>query len=284
MAINAKMVAELRERTGAAMMDCKRALESTDGDMELAIDHLRKSGLKSAEKRAGRSTAEGRVLAHLADDGHVGAMVALTSETDFVARTGDFGDLLRRLARHVAEHEAASPEALLEQRLEGGSDTVGEVLKQLSGKLGENMQVPKIARFENRAGRVGAYVHHNDKIGALLSVTAPAASPEDVAAFVKSLGMHVAANRPLALRRDDVPTELAERERQVYAQSEEVLKKPEDKRERIVGGMMEKFFSGAALLEQPWVLDPDTSVEKALQKALGKDARVEAFALFVVGG
>jgi elongation factor Ts len=158
------------------------------------------------------------------------------------------------------------------------------VLKQLSGKLGENMLVPKIARFENRAGRVGAYVHHNDKIGALLSVSAPAASPDEVTGFVKTLGMHVAANRPLALRRDDVPAELAERERQVYAQSEEVLKKPEDKRERIVGGMMEKFFSGAALLEQPWVLDPDTSVEKALQKALGKDARVEAFALFVVGG
>lgn len=280
MAITAKMVQELRERTGAALMDCKRALESSAGDLEAAIDNLRKAGLKSADKRAGRSTAEGRVQACFAPDGRSGAMVALTSETDFVARTEDFKELLGKLARVAFEKRLSSPEALLEQKLDG--TLAQEAIKSLSGKLGENVQVPKVAYFEAAQGQVGGYVHHNDKVAALVAVEsdAPAAKLQ---AFLKDLGMHVTFARPQALQREEIPAEAIEREKAVLADSEEVKAKPEDKRERIIAGKLEKFYAGLALLEQPWFKDDKQSVAKVLAAELGPKARVKGFALFVVG-
>jgi len=277
MTITAKMVQQLRERTGAPLMDCKRALAATSGDLEAAIDNLRKAGLKSAEKRAGRSTAEGRVRAWVAPDGQLGSIVALTSETDFVAKTEEFVRLAEELARHVAERAPASVAELLEQQLAGGRP-VGETIKQLSGKMGENMQVACAARWENRAGRVGAYVHHDQKQGALISITSnrPAA---EVDAFLRTLAMHVVARKPAALTRDQIPAAEVERERKVYLESEDVLAKPQDKREFIVKGKLEKYFAGAALLEQPWVLDDKLNVKKALEAALGASARVEGFSL-----
>lgn len=280
MAITAKMVQELRERTGAALMDCKRALESSAGDLEAAIDNLRKAGLKSADKRAGRSTAEGRVQACFAPDGRSGAMVALTSETDFVARTEDFKVLLTKLARVAFEKKLASPEALLEQKLEGAS--VQDAIKGLSGKLGENVQVPKVAFLEAPKGQVGGYVHHNDKIAALVAVDsdAPAAKLQT---FLKDLGMHVTFARPQALVREEIPADAVEREKAVLADSEDVKSKPEDKRERILAGKLEKFYAGLALLEQPWFKDDKLSVAKVLAAELGPSARIRGFALFVVG-
>lgn len=280
MAITAKMVQELRERTGAALMDCKRALESSAGDLEAAIDNLRKAGLKSADKRAGRSTAEGRVQACFAPDGRSGAMVALTSETDFVARTEDFKVLLTKLARVAFERKLASPEALLEQNLEGAS--VQDAIKGLSGKLGENVQVPKVAFLEAPKGQVGGYVHHNDKIAALVAVDsdAPAAKLQT---FLKDLGMHVTFARPQALVREEIPADAVEREKAVLADSEDVKSKPEDKRERILAGKLEKFYAGLALLEQPWFKDDKLSVAKVLAAELGPSARIRGFALFVVG-
>jgi elongation factor Ts len=280
MAITAKMVQELRERTGAALMDCKRALESSAGDLEAAIDNLRKAGLKSADKRAGRSTAEGRVQACFAPDGRSGAMVALTSETDFVARTEDFKLLLGKLARVAFEKKLASPEALLEQQLEGAS--VQDAIKGLSGKLGENVQVPKVAFLETAKGQVGGYVHHNDKIAALVAVDsdAPAARLQG---FLKDLGMHVTFARPQALVREEIPAEAVEREKAVLADSEDVKSKPEDKRERILAGKLEKFYASLALLEQPWFKDDKLTVAKVLAAELGPTARIRGFALFVVG-
>jgi elongation factor Ts len=278
MAITAKMVQELRERTGAPLMDCKRALTATGGDLEGAIDNLRKAGLKSAEKRAGRSTAEGRVRAFVAPDGQVGSIVALTSETDFVAKTEEFVKLAQDLAAHVAAHAPQNVEELLGQEL--GGQAIGETIKAMSGKMGENMQVAGMARYENRSGRVGAYVHHDQKQGALISITSSRPA-EEVEAFLRSLAMHVVARKPSALAREEIPAAEIERERSVYLESEDVLAKPEDKREMIVKGKLEKYFAGAALLEQPWVLDDKLSVKKALAAALGADARIEGFALCV---
>jgi elongation factor Ts len=280
MAITAKMVQELRERTGAALMDCKRALESSAGDLEAAIDNLRKSGLKSADKRAGRSTAEGRVQATFAPDGRSGAMVALTSETDFVARTEDFKALLTKLTRVAFDKKLSSPEALVEVKLDGAP--AQEAIKSLSGKLGENVQVPKVAFFEAPRGQVGGYVHHNDKVAALVAVEsdAPAAKLQ---AFLKDLGMHVTFARPQALVREEIPAEAIEREKAVLADSEDVKAKPEDKRERILAGKLEKFYAGLALLEQPWFKDDKQTVAKVLAAELGPKARIQGFALFVVG-
>jgi elongation factor Ts len=273
------MVSELRERTGAPLMDCKRALEATGGDLEGAIDNLRKAGLKSAEKRAGRSTAEGRVRAWIAPDAHTGAIVALTSETDFVAKTEDFVALAEKLAQHVAERAPGNVDELLGQELAGGGP-VGETIKAMSGKMGENMQVAALARFHNQAGYVGAYVHHDQKQGALISISSSRPAQE-VGAFLRTLAMHVVARKPIALRREEIPAEVVERERKVYLESEDVLAKPEDKRGFIVDGKLQKFFAGSALLEQPWVVDDKISVQKALEAALGKDASIEAFSLCV---
>lgn len=279
MAITAKMVQELRSRTGAPLMDCKRALAATEGDLEGAIDNLRKSGMKNADKRVGRATAEGRVRAFVRADGKLGSVVALTSETDFVAKTEDFVKLTEQLAEHVAEHAPADVDALLAQEL-AGVGGIADTIKSLSGKMGENMKVASLARYENAGGRVGAYVHHDQKQGALISITSnkPAA---EIDAFIKTLAMHVVAKKPEALSREEISPESIERERKVFLESEEVLKKPEDKREMIVKGKLEKFFAASTLLEQPWVLDDKISVKKALAQTLGDDARIEGFTLCV---
>jgi elongation factor Ts len=282
MAITAKMVQELRGRTGAALMECKKALTECEGDVEQAVDHLRKAGLKGAEKRAGRETSEGRVRSHVSQDGRVGAMVSLTSETDFVANTDDFLDLANELAGHVATKNPDTPESLLDNTLESRGVSVGEAIKTLSGKLGENMKVTELSRFENESGRVGGYVHHDGKSGALVSVTTDKPGG-DVDAFLKTLGMHITALRPVALTRDEIPADIVERERSVYLGSEDVQAKPEDKREMIVKGKLEKFFKDSALLDQPWVLEPKQSVQKALAETLGPDARIERYALFQLG-
>jgi len=281
MAITAKMVQELRARTGAALMECKRALESSAGDVEAAIDGLRKAGLKSADKRAGRSTAEGRVGAQFAPDGHSGVMLALTSETDFVARTEDFKSLLAKLTQAAFDAKLSTPEALLEQSIDGAA--AQEAIKALSGKLGENVQVPQVAFLSNPGGYVGGYVHHNDKVAGLVSVSSKAA-PEKVQAFLKDLGMHVTFARPQALQRSEIAPEAVEREKAVIADSEDVKSKPADKHERIITGKLEKFFAGLALVEQPWFKDDKQTVTKVLASELGADATIEGFALFVVGG
>lgn len=278
--ISAKTVAELRERTGAALMDCKRALQEANGDLEAAIDYLRKTGLKSAEKRVGRNTAEGRVQAQYAGDAKSGAMAALTCETDFVARSEDFRALLTKLVRLCFEQRLNSVEALLEHKLDGAS--VQEAIKLLSGKLGENIQIPKVAFFENRAGYVGGYVHHNDKVGGLVSVTTDAA-PDKAAEMLKQLGMHITFHKPTALSREHISVDAVEREKAVHAESDEVKSKPADKRDMIVKGKLDKFFAKEALIEQPWFTDDKQSVKKLVEGTLGPKAKVEAFALFHIG-
>ncbi len=282
MAITAKMVQELRGRTGAGLMECKKALTECDGDIETAVDHLRKAGLKGAEKRAGRDTSEGRIRAHIAEDGHVGSMVSLTSETDFVARTDDFASLAQDLAEHVAAENPDSTDSLLDNRLESHGSSVGDAIKVLSGKLGENMKVSALARLENESGRVGGYIHHDGKSGALVSLTTDRPAAE-VDAFLKTLGMHITAIQPVALTREQIPAETVERERGIYRESAEVKSKPEDRREMIVKGKLEKFFKDSALLDQPWVLEQKQSVQKVLAATLGADARIEEYALFRLG-
>ena len=282
MDITPKMVQDLRERSGAPLMDCKRALVATTGDIDAAFDHLRKAGLKTADKKAGRSMAAGRIGASIAPGAQSGAMVALSCETDFSANTDDFGALVAKLCAHALRHRPESPEAMLTQPLDGAQGTVDDVLKQLVGKIGENMQVANLATYENKAGRVGAYVHFNNRAGALVSITSDAA-PEKTDAFIKELGMHIVSSRPLARSRGEITAETIEREKAVYRESDDLKGKPEDRIGKILEGKLEKFFQGIVLGEQPWVKDPALTVDKALAAALGKNARVEAFSLFQAG-
>jgi elongation factor Ts len=280
MSITPDMVRDLRERTGAGLMDCKRALETTKGDLEQAIDHLRKQGLKSADKKADRAMGEGRVHAAIGPDARVGAIVAVTCETDFAAGTPDFAKLLGELVAHVMEQGPDNAEAMLDQKFAPTGTSVREAIKGTVGKLGENIQVARVQRLENAKGRVGCYVHHNQRVGALVSVTTQA-SAEAAAEALKSLCMHAVSMKPTAARREDVPAETIERERAIFL--EEVKSKPADIQQKIAQGKLEKFFADNVLPEQVWFKDDKQKVAQAVEDMLGKGSRIEAFARFQVG-
>jgi elongation factor Ts len=270
----------LRDRTGAGMMDCKKALQESGGDVEKAEDLLRIKGMKSAEKKAGRETGEGRVLTVIADDGRSGSMVAVRCETDFAAGTEDFQALLNDLCAHVADQKPNSVEDMLEQPWQASRTSVAEAIKEATGRLGENMQLAEIAYLENAEGLVGTYIHHNRKVGVLVSVTTPA-TREDAAEHLKTLGMHIAFTNPAALDRGGVPAGEVEREVGIYR--EEVKDKPAEIQDKIIQGKLDKFYSAQALIEQPWVKDDSMSVAKAMETLLGEGSGVAAFARFTVG-
>jgi elongation factor Ts len=274
------MVRDLRERTGAGMMDCKKALEATRGDFEGAIDHLRKQGLKSADKKAGRTTGEGRVTSTIGPSGRVGAMAAVACETDFVTKTADFQAFLDDLCQHVAENAPASLDDLARQRWKGTDQTVEDAAKSLVGKVGENCRIVGARRLENPQGFVETYIHHNHKVGVLVSVTT-SADREKAREPLRDLCMHIAFSRPDGLSRAEIPAETVEREKAIYM--EEVKGKPPEMAEKIVAGKLEKFFAGRILPEQPWIRDDKVTVQKALERALGPGTKIEEFACFVIG-
>ncbi len=269
MAITASMVRELRERSGAAMMDCKKALEATSGNIEEAFDHLRKSGLKSAAKKASRETSEGRVAIKI--EGNRGSMVSISCETDFVAATPNFTEFLNGLCDHALEHCPADVETLSAQNYADG-DTVEDTLKQVIGKLGENIRIAGVSVLEGE--QLGSYIHHNEKVGALAALSGDKLSDE----MLKDLGMHIAFHKPPYLRAEDVPAEDIEREKSVFRESDELKGKPEEFHERIIEGKLKSYFKEKCLLEQPWIKDDKQSVTKAL-----KGTQITAFSLFVIG-
>lgn len=280
--ITSEMVRRLRERTGAGLMECKKALEVSKGDEEAAVDNLRKAGLKTAEKKASREMGEGRVATWIAPKSRVGALAVLTCETDFVAATEDFNGLLNEVLRRVADQNPASIDALLALKDARNGQPIGESIKLFIGKLGENTQVAKVQRYENMKGRVGTYVHHDKKKAALVSVTSEA--DEDKAqAFLKQLCQHIVSMvpAPLAVRREEIPAAEVERERAIYL--EEVKGKPAEMQEKIVKGKLDKFFSDVILPEQKWVFDDTKTVQKALEEALGKGSSIAGFTNVRIG-
>jgi elongation factor Ts len=264
--ISAQLVRELRERTGAGMMDCKRALEETNGDVESAIVILRERGMAQAAKRAGRETTEGLVGYRLADDGSKGTMVAVGCETEPVARNDEFQAFAQRVLDAVDAGGIDAAAALDEERT------------ALSGKLGENIVVAGAARFEAvDGGRVAAYAHPPaNKLGVLVQVRGGA--PE----FGRKLAMHIAASNPQWIAREDVPEAAVASEREIYENSDEVQSKPEQARARIVDGMLNKRFFGANVLaDQEWVHDTSKTVGQALEE---EGAQVLEFQRFSVAG
>jgi len=275
--ITASMVRELRTETGAAMMDCKKALSACDGDVQAARDHLRAQGLKTAAKKAERDTSEGRVFAWISNDNKLGALIAVSCETDFVARTDDFEAMLTKLAKHVAENDPADVDAFYAQGWSGEEATTDEYIKQVIGKLGENIKVTRLQCFSNPAGRIDSYIHHNDKMGALVNVTGDA-DTEQFAAFTKDLCIHIGFHNPPYMSRDEVSADEVTRERAVF--SEKVKDKPEAIQEKIIDGMMSKYYGEVVLPEQPWVKDDKSTVAKQLKAQLGDGSNIDAFVRF----
>lgn len=260
-------------------MDCKKALDLTDGDANAAEDHLRKMGLKAAGKKAGRATGEGRCFSKVSDCGTKGAMVALACETDFVAATEDFQKFLGDLCDHIMANTPENAEEMLGQNWAAGG-TVQDALTTIIGKLGENMSIAGAKCVVADGGFVGGYIHHTNKVG-VLSAVKTEASREESEAVLRQLGMHAAALPPTALSRDEIDEELVSREVAIYR--EEVKDKPADIQDKIIAGKLNKFYGGICLREQPWVMDDSKSVEKAIEGALGKGTIITDYARFSVG-
>ncbi|MFT7679932.1 MAG: elongation factor Ts [Planctomycetota bacterium] len=274
--ITAALVRELREKSGAGMMECKKALVATEGDLEKAFDELRKSGLKTAAKKAGRDTGEGRVCTSISEDGKRGAMVSISCETDFVAKTPDFEGFMADLAAHVLENEPADLEACLAQTWKG-EGTVADAIKLLIGRLGENIQIADVGFYSNPGGAVASYVHHDQMQGGFVNVTT--GSPD--AGALKDLCMHIVVYKPGALNRDTISAESIEREKEII--KEGLKGKPENIQEKIMAGQLEKFFAQQVITEQPWVKDDKTTVQKALEAAMGAGTTLDGFRRFAVG-
>jgi elongation factor Ts len=281
--ITTKLISELRARTGAGMMDCKKALEESAGDIEKAVELLRQRGQAKGDKRAGREASQGMVAAHLRADGSVGALVELDSETDFVARNPEFGAVAREIARHLAE-AADTAKPVAEQPWHADATrTVGDVVKQLAGKTGENVVLRRAERFALQGpGLIEQYVHFNGQVGVLVELAAPAVTGE-LRALAKDLTLHIASAKPIAVAPDQVPAEVVERERRIYEAQVAEEGKPEGVRGKIVEGRLRKFYEERVLLEQPFVKDDKVRVKDLIKRA-GADVAVRRFACFQVGG
>ena len=258
--ISAAEVKALRDKTGAGMMECKRALVEAEGDSERAIRLLRERGIAKASKRVGRATSEGRITVSVSPDARVAALVELNCETDFVAKTDDYVELCQQSA------DLARDQAPLDvEELRKGMD---ERITAAISKLGENIQLRRFKRLEAVSdGVVASYVHAGGKIGALVRVEADDPSDEAVKSLAHNVCMHVAAVNPSSVSRDDMAADLVAEERRVLTVQAEQEGKPAKIVEKMVEGRLSKFFKEVVLLEQQLVMDPDTTVAKAAQKA-----------------
>ncbi len=272
MAISASMVKELRTRTGSGMMECKKALVEANGDIEAAIEAMRKSGLAKADKKADRIAAEGIITINIAPGGDRGVMLEINSETDFVAKADDFLEFAKNLAQSALDSGATDLDALMASAGPDG-ETINEARLRLIAKIGENITVRRLADFSASDGIVGAY-SHGSRIGVMVELNG------GDAALAKDIAMHIAASKPLCVSADDVPAEEVAKEKSIFEAQAAESGKPAEIIEKMVQGRVNKFLKEVTLLGQPFVKDPDQTVEALLKKA---GATVVRFTRFEVG-
>ncbi len=288
--ISATAVKDLREKTGAGMMECKKALTDAGGDFEKAIDILRQKGLASAAKKASRSASQGLISSLIQGD-KVGVMAEINCETDFVARTDDFQELMKNVMEQVAaakptavsleESPSEKPEnCLLEQVFvndPGKTKKIKDLVTEKVAKLGENIVIRRFVRYQADNGLVGAYIHM-DKIGVMVAADS-AAKADELRPLIKDVAMHIAAANPAYISRDQVPQDVIEREKAIYRA--QVEGKPADITEKIVGGKLEKYYGDVCLLEQIFVKDPEG--KKKVKDVIGAGTTIKSFARFQLG-
>ena len=285
--ITAALVKQLREKTGAGMMDCKKALTETDGELEAAVDWLRKSGLAQAQRKAGRTAAEG--LIGLATAPGKAAMVEINAETDFVARNGDFQAVVREVAT-LALDCGGDIERLSAASYPGTGRTVAEEITNLVATIGENIQLRRTAVFDMPAGAVGDYLHMPatpglGRLGVIVAVESDAPA-DSLARSAHELAMHIAAASPHAVSRDSLDQAMVERERAVLAEQARAEGKPEKIIEKMIEGRLRKFFEEVVLLEQTWILDGESRVNSVLESLageLGTPVSVSGFVRYQLG-
>jgi elongation factor Ts len=305
--ISAQLVKQLRERTGAGMMECKKALVEANGDLAEAEIILRKRGIAAATKKESRSTKQGMIASHVSKDGHAGVLVEVNCESDFVARTDDFQSLTADIAAHIAqtkpkyvraeevtERERAnfkSHEALYEQKFAHDQNTtVGELVKTKIAKLGENISVSRFTIYEvNSNGLVGTYIHTGAQIGVLLEVnlhSAATAGKDEFKILLRDLAMQIAAANPEYVSRDQVPADVVARERSIQRERALGEGKPEKMVDKIAEGRMSKFYEEVCLMDQPFIRENTISVAELIRTGgakLGDAFRVSRFVRYKVG-
>ncbi len=268
MAVTTAMIKELRERTAAGMLDCKKALEEANCDMEQAVDVLRTKGLSAAAKKSGRISSEGLIASTTDGNGKMGALFEINCETDFVAKNDDFKKLCQNFVDHVAKFEPADMDALNEQKLMGEGDKIAEMVLNTTATIGEKISPRRFVRWEAEGNNLlDLYIHGPGKMGIMVELTCgkeASSKAEAVTGFAHKLAMQVAATNPTAVKREDVAEEFVAREREVYMEQVRESGKPEKIWDRIIEGKMEKFFKESTLIEQQWVHDTDKTVGQVL--------------------
>jgi elongation factor Ts len=274
MQITAAMVKELRERTGAGMMECKKALSEAGGDMDTAVENMRKSGAAKADKKAGRVAAEGLIVARATDDNKSVAIVEVNCETDFVAKDENFTNFTYAVADRVLASNPSSIDELMAMPLnDGDAKTVEEARQELVAKIGENIQVRRFENVQVEGGTVGAYMH-----GARIGVVVDMKGGDE--ALAKDVAMHVAASRPICVAEGDVPAEVLEKEKDILVAQAQDSGKPAEIIEKMIEGRLRKYLAEITLVGQPFVKDPDQTVGKLIS---GAGAEVISFIRYEVG-
>lgn len=282
--ISAQLVKELREMTGAKMMDCKKALVETEGDLDKAVEFLREKGLADAAKKSGRVAAEGIVKTYIAEDKKSGTVLEFNCETDFVALNEEFVGFADKLAKKVTETSVNTVEELLNEKVDGEA-TFADSLKALIAKLGENMTVRRFTKFSLENGIVSSYIHGGGRIGVLVEVSCDKAS-EVLDEVAKEVCMQIAAANPLFLSKDDVDTTSLDKEKEIYRVQALNEGKPENIVEKMVVGRIQKYYKEVCLLEQLWVKDGDKTITKFLEeksKEVGSPVKITRFVRYERG-
>lgn len=272
MAITAQMVKELRERSGAGMMECKKALVSCDGDIEAAMDKMRKEGQAKADKKSSRTTAEGMIVSRVSEDKKLAVVVEVNSETDFVSRDDSFKAFAEHVAITALTGEFADVDALSKATVAETGQTIEEARQALVAKIGENIKVRRLT-YVKTDGVVGCYLH-GGRIGVLVDLNG------DDAGLAKDLAMHIAASRPVVVSQDQVSEELINKEREIFEAQAQESGKPQEIIEKMIGGRINKFLDEVSLHGQAFVKQPDMKVSKVLAE---KGASVNSFVRFEVG-
>ena len=277
--ISAQAVKELREVTGVGMMECKKALTESNGDLEAAKELLRKKGQAKALKKSSRDTPEGGIGFYLSSDKRRGGLIKVACETDFVARNEKFKDFIQGLAEQVA---VSGDQDLLSQKSIQGSGSVEELIAQSVGSLGENMRVMECRQLSVESGTIGGYIHSNGKIGVMVGLTTSSSSGA-VEAIAKDIAMHIAATPAEAISESEIPQEVLDKEREIFAAQARESGKPENIIEKMIEGRIKKFVKEVCVLSQPFVKNPEQSINDllvGLSKELGTDVTLSHFAKF----
>jgi elongation factor Ts len=285
--VSAAMVKELRERSGAAMMDCKKALVEAEGNFDKAFEVLRQKGVATASKKATRATSEGLVVGRVQPDGKLGAILEINCETDFVARNPEFVQMCEKVVEAAMTSKPGSVEDLQNSKI--GSQNVKEFMTESIAKTGENMNIRRLAVFElNGEGGVGMYIHAlGGKMGSLVEISSNKAVPaEEMSALTREIAMHIVSAKPQFVSREEIPAETIENERRIESGKADLADKKPEIRDKIIGGRVDKLMAERCLMEQPFVKDPNQTIAQYLKQkgaSWGADLKPARFALFILG-